>query len=287
MPKQCRGAAVSGDGCAMRHALGLRARSCSILRQVATATCARRGSETLRKWGRVISAFVKVAHRGGAGPRPFSLVAGCRHCASTKATQTFAGLASRPGTLTSHLAIPFLGKFPGVSLGCAGLASLCLPGKRVWACVLESHRSRLCIAATTNGSATAGRWSQATFPMAAASSAAPAPESSPAAPAAGPQVVLVTGGTGLVGQGIRSFVEGAGAKDAPEGETWYYASSKDGDLRCVICPGCSSLARMLLCSCLPRAPRHASPKSPPFPVPPSAARRKTRVRCSSASSLRT
>ncbi|KAA0152176.1 hypothetical protein FNF29_04043 [Cafeteria roenbergensis] len=67
--------------------------------------------------------------------------------------------------------------------------------------------------------------------MAAASSAAPAPESSPAAPAAGPQVVLVTGGTGLVGQGIRSFVEGAGAEGAPEGETWYYASSKDGDLR--------------------------------------------------------
>lgn len=70
-----------------------------------------------------------------------------------------------------------------------------------------------------------------TFAMAAAASAAPAPESSDATTAAGPQVVLVTGGTGLVGQGIRAFVEGAGAKDAPEGETWYYASSKDGDLR--------------------------------------------------------
>lgn len=69
--------------------------------------------------------------------------------------------------------------------------------------------------------------------MAAAASAVPASEHEAATSATGPQVVLVTGGTGLVGQGIRTFVEGAGAKDAPEGETWYYASSKDGDLRCV------------------------------------------------------
>jgi len=49
--------------------------------------------------------------------------------------------------------------------------------------------------------------------------------------AEGPAVVLVTGGTGLVGKAVRSFVEGAGAKDATEGESWYYAGSKDGDLR--------------------------------------------------------
>ena len=44
-----------------------------------------------------------------------------------------------------------------------------------------------------------------------------------------PITVLVTGGTGLVGQGIKSYVESpAGKKD---GETWIFLSSKDGDLR--------------------------------------------------------
>ena len=45
-----------------------------------------------------------------------------------------------------------------------------------------------------------------------------------------PVVVLVTGGSGLVGQGIKSYVE----NEAPENhknETWIYLSSKDGDLR--------------------------------------------------------
>eukprot|EP00543_Licmophora_paradoxa_P005458 CAMPEP_0202458576 /NCGR_PEP_ID=MMETSP1360-20130828/26461_1 /ASSEMBLY_ACC=CAM_ASM_000848 /TAXON_ID=515479 /ORGANISM="Licmophora paradoxa, Strain CCMP2313" /LENGTH=321 /DNA_ID=CAMNT_0049079181 /DNA_START=53 /DNA_END=1018 /DNA_ORIENTATION=- len=41
-------------------------------------------------------------------------------------------------------------------------------------------------------------------------------------------VVMVTGGSGLVGMGIRSYVEKSGAK---ENEEWVYLSSKDGDLR--------------------------------------------------------
>lgn len=41
-------------------------------------------------------------------------------------------------------------------------------------------------------------------------------------------VVMVTGGSGLVGMGIRSYVEQSGAK---ENEEWVYLSSKDGDLR--------------------------------------------------------
>lgn len=39
--------------------------------------------------------------------------------------------------------------------------------------------------------------------------------------------VLVTGGSGLVGQGIKAAVEKEGIK----GETWIYLTSKDGDLR--------------------------------------------------------
>jgi len=42
------------------------------------------------------------------------------------------------------------------------------------------------------------------------------------------KVILVTGGSGLVGQGIRMYVEGAGFK---EGEEWIFLSSKEGDLR--------------------------------------------------------
>ena len=41
-------------------------------------------------------------------------------------------------------------------------------------------------------------------------------------------VVMVTGGSGLVGQAIRMYVETSGAR---ENETWIYLSSEDGDLR--------------------------------------------------------
>lgn len=41
-------------------------------------------------------------------------------------------------------------------------------------------------------------------------------------------VVLVTGGSGLVGSAIRKHVEGSAL---PEGEEWVFLSSKDGDLR--------------------------------------------------------
>ena len=41
-------------------------------------------------------------------------------------------------------------------------------------------------------------------------------------------VVLVTGGTGLVGQGIQAVLEKGEKK---EGETWIFLSSKDADLR--------------------------------------------------------
>ena len=42
--------------------------------------------------------------------------------------------------------------------------------------------------------------------------------------------ILVTGGTGLVGEAIRAFVAGPGAAEAA-GETWVFLSSKDCDLR--------------------------------------------------------
>ena len=41
--------------------------------------------------------------------------------------------------------------------------------------------------------------------------------------------IMVTGGTGLVGMGIKAMVE----KQAVPNERWIYLSSKDGDLRCV------------------------------------------------------
>ena len=46
-------------------------------------------------------------------------------------------------------------------------------------------------------------------------------------------VVMVTGGSGLVGAAIRQFIEDEHAKDASanSNETWIYLSSKDGDLR--------------------------------------------------------
>jgi len=43
--------------------------------------------------------------------------------------------------------------------------------------------------------------------------------------ASNPMVVLVTGGTGLVGKAIEKVV------GSPSGETWFFASSKDADLR--------------------------------------------------------
>ncbi len=39
--------------------------------------------------------------------------------------------------------------------------------------------------------------------------------------------VLVTGGSGLVGQAIKSYI----AKNTKDDETWIFLSSKDGDLR--------------------------------------------------------
>lgn len=41
-------------------------------------------------------------------------------------------------------------------------------------------------------------------------------------------VVMVTGGSGLVGAAIKAYIEETGAK---EGESWIYLSSKEGDLR--------------------------------------------------------
>lgn len=39
--------------------------------------------------------------------------------------------------------------------------------------------------------------------------------------------IMVTGGSGLVGQAIKTYVDTGGKK---EGETWVFLSSKDGDL---------------------------------------------------------
>ena len=50
------------------------------------------------------------------------------------------------------------------------------------------------------------------------------------------KVILVTGGSGLVGQAIKHVLNdpnGDPLFKAREDETWYFASSKDGDLRCV------------------------------------------------------
>ena len=41
-------------------------------------------------------------------------------------------------------------------------------------------------------------------------------------------VVMVTGGSGLVGAAIADYIKETGAKD---GEKWIFLSSKDGDLR--------------------------------------------------------
>jgi GDP-L-fucose synthase len=41
-------------------------------------------------------------------------------------------------------------------------------------------------------------------------------------------IIMVSGGSGLVGKAIQAYIEEAGAR---EGEEWVYLSSKDGDLR--------------------------------------------------------
>ncbi len=42
-----------------------------------------------------------------------------------------------------------------------------------------------------------------------------------------PSTILVTGGSGLVGQAIKAYTD----SNALEGETWIFLSSNDGDLR--------------------------------------------------------
>lgn len=54
------------------------------------------------------------------------------------------------------------------------------------------------------------------------------------------KVILVTGGSGLVGQAIRTVVEA----DPKPDETWIFLCSKDGDLRFVL----SFLSRVHLCA---------------------------------------
>ncbi len=46
-----------------------------------------------------------------------------------------------------------------------------------------------------------------------------------------PGVVLVTGGTGLVGQALKEYVTNGGGQEGAKDETWVFLSSKDGDLR--------------------------------------------------------
>lgn len=42
------------------------------------------------------------------------------------------------------------------------------------------------------------------------------------------RVILVTGGTGLVGKAVETVI----GREQPANEEWVYLSSKDGDLRC-------------------------------------------------------
>ena len=48
---------------------------------------------------------------------------------------------------------------------------------------------------------------------------------------AAPNVVMVTGGSGLVGQAIKEYVTENDNENTLSGETWIFLSSKDGDLR--------------------------------------------------------
>ena len=49
------------------------------------------------------------------------------------------------------------------------------------------------------------------------------------------KVILVTGGSGLVGKAIDHVIHTSTEKQYSklEGETWIFLTSKDGDLRCV------------------------------------------------------
>jgi GDP-L-fucose synthase len=53
------------------------------------------------------------------------------------------------------------------------------------------------------------------------------------------RTILVTGGTGLVGKAIEYIIsnEREGSRFGNRGEKWIFASSKDGDLRCVALGG--------------------------------------------------
>ena len=55
------------------------------------------------------------------------------------------------------------------------------------------------------------------------------------------KVILVTGGTGLVGRGIEAVVQ---KEEKRPDEEWYFASSKDADLSWVQIP---TLVQMLFC----------------------------------------
>jgi len=69
-------------------------------------------------------------------------------------------------------------------------------------------------------------------------------------------VVLVTGGTGLVGKALQKVVAADGDA-AARGEKWVFLSSKDGDLRCARGAPANRPLRALLTSLLPpgTAPR--------------------------------
>ena len=69
------------------------------------------------------------------------------------------------------------------------------------------------------------------------------------------KVVLVTGGTGLVGKGIEAYLKGV---HRPE-ETWVYLGSKDGDLTYFTHSHTNCLSHNLL------HPSHPPPL--PFPLP--------------------
>lgn len=45
-------------------------------------------------------------------------------------------------------------------------------------------------------------------------------------PAEAKHIILVTGGSGLVGKAVQEVLEG----ETPEHESWYFATSKDADL---------------------------------------------------------
>jgi FlaA1/EpsC-like NDP-sugar epimerase len=48
----------------------------------------------------------------------------------------------------------------------------------------------------------------------------------------GKKVIMVTGGTGLVGHAVRVIAE---SEEKRENEQWVFLSSKDGDLRYAMC----------------------------------------------------